>query len=82
MGVAEVVDEAMPVTEFEIDIDGVAKPILDAPLEAPLMHEDAGDKELQEYLVRIEWLATRDREDAIWEKGMFSETTREKRESQ
>ena len=72
VGVAEVVDEVVPVTEFEVELDEATKPILDVPLEAALMHEDAGDEELQEYLVRVEWLATRDREDAIWEKGMFA----------
>ena len=46
--------------------------ILDAPLEAPNKGDHAGDEENQEYLVRVKWLATRDREQAIWEKGMFA----------
>ena len=32
----------------------------------------ADDEELSEYLVRVEWIKTLPREQAIWEKGMFA----------
>lgn len=72
VGVGEVVEKVVPVTEFTVDVDGAEMNILDAPLEAPDMDDQAGDEENQEYLVRVNWLATRDREQAIWEKGMFA----------
>jgi len=36
------------------------------------MGEKANDSELAEYLVRVEWIRTVDREKAIWDKGMFA----------
>ena len=32
----------------------------------------ADDPDQSEYLVRVEWLDTRSREQAVWEKGMFA----------
>ncbi len=46
--------------------------ILQAPLEATNMGWDADDSELCEYLVGVEWIDTRPREKAVWEKGMFA----------
>lgn len=47
-------------------------PILEAPHDAPAMDDNAGDLEQCEYLVRVDWIETRPREKAVWEKGMFA----------
>ena len=39
---------------------------------APNMGWEADDPEQCEYLARVEWIQTRPREDAVWEKGMFA----------
>lgn len=36
------------------------------------MGEDGDDPEQSEYLTRVRWIDTREREQAIWEKGMFA----------
>jgi hypothetical protein len=46
--------------------------ILEAPLSARNMGEDADNPELSEYLARVEWIAVRLRGEALWEKGMFA----------
>jgi hypothetical protein len=72
VGVGEVVAPSVAVKDFEVEIDGQRMPILEAPLEASNMGEDADDPELSEYLVRVRWLDARERSAAIWEKGMFA----------
>jgi hypothetical protein len=72
VGVGKVVTPAVAVEEFEVDVDGAAVPILQAPLQATHMHEDAGDPEQSEYLARVRWIDTRPRDGAVWEKGMFA----------
>lgn len=67
-----VVEPVKPVSEFEVEVDGVRKPILEAPLRALKMGENASDPEKAEYVVRIKWLKTVPVEKAIWEKGMFA----------
>jgi hypothetical protein len=73
VGVGEVTEESQPVKEFTVEVDGQEMPIVDAPnLEAPRMGENADDPEKSEYLVRVDWIKTRSRDEAIWEKGMFA----------
>ena len=72
VGVGEVVEEAVPVTEFEVTVEGEDIPILDADMAAESMDKWVGDEEKVERLVRVDWLATRDKENAVWEKGMFA----------
>ena len=72
VGVGEVVEPAVAVNDFEVELDGDTVPILQAPLEATQMEEDADDPEQSEYLARVRWIDTRPREQAIWEKGMFA----------
>jgi hypothetical protein len=72
VGVGRVLAPAVGVNDFEVEVDGVRMNILDAPLEAPNMGWDADDPELCEYLVKVEWIDTRSREEAVWEKGMFA----------
>jgi hypothetical protein len=72
VGVGKVTEPAVPINNFEVDIDGVPTPILNADVKATNMGEDAGDPEQSEYLARIRWIDTRARDDAVWEKGMFA----------
>jgi len=41
-------------------------------LSSSVVEEDSEDPELSEYLVRVRWIDSRDRTQAIWEKGMFA----------
>lgn len=72
VGVGEVVAPSVPVSDFEVEIDGQTMPILEAPLDASHMGEDSEDPEMSEYLVRVRWIESRERTEAIWEKGMFA----------
>jgi hypothetical protein len=72
VGVGQVTAQAVGVNHFDVEIDGATMNILQAPLEATNMGWDSEDPELCEYLVRVEWIDTRPREKAVWEKGMFA----------
>ncbi len=72
VGVGEVTAEAVAVNEFAVEIDGQSVPILEGPLTAPNMGEDADDADMSEYVVRVSWLDTRSSDQAVWEKGMFA----------
>lgn len=72
MGVGIVKQTARPVRDVMVEHNGVSVPLLDAPLQAPSMDENADDPELSEYVVCVEWLKTLAIDDAIWEKGMFA----------
>jgi hypothetical protein len=72
VGVGEVIAGAVGVTDFRVEVDGLAVSILEAPLIAPNMGEDADDPDESEYLAAIRWLDARPREQAVWEKGMFA----------
>ena len=72
VGVGEVVAPAVRIRDFSVQHEGKEVPILDAPLSASHMFQGADDADESEYLARIKWLATRPRDQAIWEKGMFA----------
>jgi len=72
VGVGEVIEPAVAIGDFEVSVSGVSTQILQAPVQAQNMQEDADDPELCEYLARVRWLDTRPREQAVWEKGMFA----------
>jgi predicted transport protein len=73
VGVGVVKEKVRPVTGFEVDVDGVRTPILNAPLaDRDKVAHDADDPELREHLVRVEWLKTRPTEDAVWQSGLFT----------
>lgn len=72
VGVGRVTATAVSVSEFDVEVEDVPTNILQAPLKATNMDWDADDPELCEYLVRVEWINTRPREQAVWEKGMFA----------
>jgi hypothetical protein len=73
VGVGVVKEPVLPVTEFEVEVDGQKVPILEASLVEPdKVAHDAHDPELREHLVRVEWLKTRPTEDAAWQPGLFT----------
>ncbi len=72
VGVGTVKESAVPFKDFKVSLDGNEIPILDAPLVAPNMRENADDLDLSEYLVRVEWLKAVPRNEAFWEKGLFA----------
>jgi hypothetical protein len=63
VGVGEVVIPVAPVGETGL---------LDEPLEAPAMDRDVDDPQRREYVVRVRWLATLEREDAFWIPGLYA----------
>lgn len=70
IGVGTVVETVVPIKNFKVDLNGVEKTILDAPLNAEWMKTLSDDPEKSEYLVRVEWIKTVTEEQAYWEKGM------------
>jgi hypothetical protein len=72
VGVGIVKEAVVPISEFKVRVRDAEMPILDAPVKAPAMGEAAGNPDLSEYLVRVEWLKTLSLDKAIWEKGMFA----------
>ncbi len=72
VGVGHVEATAVPAVQFDVDLDGERVPILEAPLRATDMHENADDARLCEYLVRVRWIKTVPRESAVWVKGMYA----------
>jgi hypothetical protein len=72
VGRGEVTAPAVAVSDFEVEVDGVTVPILQVPLKAPNVGEEADDPEQCEYLARVRWLDTRPREQAVWVTGMFA----------
>ena len=73
VGVGIVMDKSRPVTEFEVEVDGRRVPIVEVSLAEPeaVLH-DADDLERREHLVRMDWLATRPIEQAVWQSGLFT----------
>ena len=72
VGVGIVTESGVPVKEFRVDVDGQSRPILEVPLNAERMFEYADDSEKTEYVVRVDWVRTLPRSQAIWEKDMFA----------
>ena len=72
VGVGTVKDPAVCVKDFVVIHDGRQIPILNVPLIAPKMSENADDANLCEYLVRVEWIKQVPKTEAFWEKGLFA----------
>lgn len=72
VGVGVVRESAVPVKDFKVQIDGQETEILNAPLEAPNMAENANDLDKCEYLVRVDWIKEVPKTQAHWEKGLFA----------
>jgi hypothetical protein len=73
VGVGIVTEEAVPVKDFKVEVNGQVIPILEAPnIKAPNMGDNSDDPEKSEYLVRVDWIKELPRGNAIWKKGMFA----------
>jgi predicted transport protein len=74
-GVGIVKEGPVRVGDFKVELGGREVPILQAPIAAPEMGEDADDPELSEYVVRVDWERTVPLAEAVWEKGLFANQT-------
>lgn len=72
VGVGTVTREKTPVTEFMVETSAGDRPISEVETDAQAMEENADDPGQREYLVGVDWLDTRDVNDAFWETGMYS----------
>jgi len=72
VGVGEVTDTVKPLHDFRVNVNGTPTLIQDAPLQATNVTADAGDPDAEEHFVRIHWIETRSRDQAVWEKGFFA----------
>jgi hypothetical protein len=70
LGVAEVVETSVPIRDFLVDHNGVQKSIMDVPLAAEGIKQNADDPEKCEYMVRVKWIKNFPEKDAYWVKGM------------
>lgn len=59
------------IKDFTIEIDGKQQPLLSV-LKAPRAGKNSDNPELSEYAVKVKWIKTLSREEAIREKGMFA----------
>tara|TARA_R110002074_G_scaffold127844_2_gene267744 strand:- start:195 stop:1196 length:1002 start_codon:yes stop_codon:yes gene_type:complete len=71
VAVGTVLEESMPIKDFKVEVDGESIPFLEAPRKAHNPGVEADDSELSEYVVRVEWIKTLDRNQAYKEKGLF-----------
>ena len=58
VGVGSVLDTVVPVKDFRVEVGGQSVPILEAPLDAPAMGENATDPNTSEYVDPRKWLKT------------------------
>jgi hypothetical protein len=72
VGVGTVTETSQRVQDFKVEVDGKIVPILEAPLVAKQLGKGADDPEKSEYLVRVQWIKTLSRDEAIREKGLFA----------
>ncbi len=72
VGVGLVRETVQPVSEFTVLVEGRPTPILEAGLSTPNTGDAIDDPDLREYMVRVEWLVTRAREQAFWKRGMYA----------
>ncbi|WP_228468790.1 hypothetical protein [Paenibacillus sp. JNUCC32] len=66
-----VADEVVPIKDFQVVVDGKNIPLLEAGLHVNMV-KDVDDPDLCEYVVRVDWIKTLLKHEAIWEKGMFA----------
>lgn len=71
VGVGHVTETAQPVTEFKVEVDGEQKTLLDLPLQAPDLSKFTQPDNM-EFAVRVQWIKTLPREEAIKVKGLFA----------
>ena len=67
VGVGEVVNEAVPLEQFKVNLNGVETPITEADVEPSWMY----DTEQGEYFVGVQWVKTVELHEAVNEIGFF-----------
>ena len=67
VGVGEVVNAAVPLEQFTVNIEGIETPIVDAKTETSWMY----DEEQGEYFVKVRWLKAVELHEAVKEIGFF-----------
>lgn len=72
VAVGTVRESSQRIRDFTVEVNGATVPLLDAPLDNSNIGWDADDEDKSEYLVRVDWLKTVPKEEAIWKKGMFA----------
>lgn len=60
------------IRDFVVEVNGTATPLLSAPLDNTNIGGGSDDEDLSEYVVRVDWIKTLPKEQAIWKKGMFA----------
>jgi uncharacterized protein len=68
VGLGRVTCEAVPARDFRVGKKGLHQ----LKLKAPGVCHDSDDLEKCEYLVVVDWLAAKDRQEAIWKRGLFT----------
>ena len=68
VGIARVIEEAVPARDFRIG----NKPLAKVKLKAHDICHDSDDLEKCEYVIKVKWLVAKKREDAIWKHGLFT----------
>lgn len=74
VGVGTVTGEVMPARDAKVTVNGELQPLIAQPELSPQMRERAAsdDPEVTEMVVPVEWIATRQLDHGVREKGLFS----------
>ncbi len=73
VGAGTVTGKPVPIRDFQVQENGQAKRLLEANLAGhDYFARNAESLELCEYVVPVEWAATRPIDDAVWETGLFA----------
>jgi Predicted nuclease of the RecB family len=72
VGVGVVMGPPVRVKDYRVKIDGVERLLLEVPLAAPRMGENADDPERSEYVVPMRWEVTVPRDQAFKRPGLFA----------
>lgn len=75
VGVGTVTGPARRAQEAKLFVDGLEQPMASLPLKGfygAMEAEAPRDEAMDEWVVPVNWLTTRSRQDAVWERGMFA----------
>lgn len=69
VGVGRVTGPSVKASEFQVNVDGVQQPFLE--IATTDYHQYVGDEEKAEYVVPVDWIATKPLAEAVSEVGFF-----------
>ncbi len=72
VGAGEVLKRSVPLAEFTVNVEGMTTPIAQAPTEASNVAKYGDDLDRCEYFVRVGWIHSVAKGDALRERGMFA----------